>query len=118
MPGTGLNIIVCVDPRRCLALRYNGRSSLELLREIGDLVGEQGLGGQVRATPCQCIFGCTYGPRLDVINRGTGEKTLYGAVSGPVTISVRGRVSMERIPDDLQDLIRELLNQVLDQRSG
>jgi hypothetical protein len=110
MPGTGLNIIVCVDPRRCLALKSKGRNSLELLREIGGLVGEQGLDDQVKATPCQCIFGCTYGPRIDVINRRTGEKILYGAVSGPVNISVRGKVTMERIPNDLQDLIQQALD--------
>ena len=108
MPGTGLNIIVCVDPRRCLSLRFRGRNSLELLREIVELVDDQESAGRVKATPCQCIFGCTYGPRIDVINRGTGQKTLYGAVSGPVNISVRGRVTMEQIPENLQDLIRQI----------
>lgn len=74
------------------------------------MVSERGLAGRVKATPCQCIFGCTYGPRFDVFNRSTGEKTLYGTVSGPVTISVRGRVTMERIPENLQDLIQETLD--------
>ena len=110
MPGTGLNIIVCVDPRRCLSLRIKGRNSLELLQELRDLVIDQGLTGQVKSTPCQCIFGCTYGPRIDVINRDTGKKTLYGAVSGPVSISVRGKVAMKEIPDNLQDLIQQFLN--------
>ena len=110
MPGTGLNIIVCVDPRRCLALNYRGRNSLELLQEIEDRVSGLGLANQVKATPCQCIFGCTYGPRIDVINRSTGEKSLYGAIGGPVTISVRGRVEMKQIPDDLQDLIQDHLD--------
>ena len=101
---------MCVDPRRCLALNSKGRNSLELLQEIGDRVSEEGLAGQVKATSCQCIFGCTYGPRIDVINRSTGKKTLYGTISGPVTISVRGRVTMAQIPDNLQDLIQDNLD--------
>ena len=110
MPSTRLNIIVCVDARRCLALKFRGRNSLELLRDLQEHVETEGLAQQVQATPCQCIFGCTYGPRIDAINRDTRRKTLYGAVGGTVSISVRGRVQMEQIPEDLQQLIQDNLN--------
>ena len=96
-----LNIIVCIDPQRCLTLEYEGRDSRELLREIQDQIKEHDLAGRVQATPCRCIFGCTYGPRIDVINRATGEKILYGSVEAQVYISVRGRVDMNQIPNGL-----------------
>ena len=73
----------------------------ELLREIQDQIKEHDLAGRVQATPCRCIFGCTYGPRIDVINRATGEKILYGSVEAQVYISVRGRVDMNQIPNGL-----------------
>ena len=110
MTATLLNIIVCVDPARCLNLRYGGRSSVELLQDIQEAVQAEGLEGQVKATSCRCIFGCTYGPRIDVIDRTSRQKTLYGSVKGPVTISVRGRVNMELIPEEPADLFREHLN--------
>ena len=105
-----LNIIVCVDPQRCLTLEYGGRDSRELLREIQDQIKDHGLASRVQATPCRCIFGCTYGPRIDVINRTTGEKILYGTVEAPVNISVRGRVDMKKIPDGLIGLALDNLS--------
>ena len=102
MTSTLLNIIVCVDPVRCLRLRYQGRTSLELLQEIQGAVQEEGLEGQVKA--------CTYGPRIDVIDRTSRQKTLYGSAKGQVTISVRGRVNMELIPEEPADLFREHLH--------
>lgn len=105
-----LNIIVCVDPQRCLTLEYQGRNSERLLQEIQDQIRDQGMADRVQATPCRCIFGCTYGPRIDVINRVTGEKILYGSVDAPVNISVRGRVDMNRIPDHLIELAQANLS--------
>ena len=104
MSKPDLNIIVCVDPQRCLSLEYQGRNSERLLQEILDQVKDRGLEDRVQATPCRCIFGCTYGPRIDVINRTTGEKVLYGSVEASVYISVRGQVDMKKIPGDLIDL--------------
>ena len=106
-----LNIIVCVDPSRCLALSYRGRNSVDILRSVQGLILDEGLEEQVKATHCRCIFGCTYGPRIDVINRASREKTLYGSTGGPVTISVRGRVNMKRIPENLRDLIVDNLEE-------
>ncbi len=74
-----LNVIVCVDPRRCLSQRYNGLNGADLLGDLQTLVSEQGLDDQVQVTPCRCIFGCTYGPRVDVIRRWSGETRLYGS---------------------------------------
>ena len=69
MAKRDLNIIVCVDPVRCLSLEYQGKNSETLLREIQEQVKDQGLEDRVQATPCRCIFGCTFGPRIDIINR-------------------------------------------------
>lgn len=110
MAKPDLNIIVCVDPQRCLALNFQGRDSRGLLQEIQDQITNNGLADRVQATPCRCIFGCTYGPRIDVINRTTGEKTLYGAVEARVEISVRGRVDMKKIPDGLIELAQANLS--------
>ena len=81
----------------------------KLLQEIRDQVRDHGLADRVQATPCRCIFGCTYGPRIDVINRATGEKVLYGSLEAPVVISVRGRVDMKKIPDQLIEIAQDNL---------
>ena len=104
MPKPDLNIIVCVDPRRCLHLRSNGRDGPKLLDELRTTVEEHGLKERVQVTPCRYIFGCTYGPRIDVAKRWPGEKALYGTMDGEVTISIRGRVKMLKIPAELLDL--------------
>ena len=104
-----VNIIVCVDPRVCGHPAFPGVNGYELLDGLDETVREQDLGERVRVTECQCIFGCTFGPRADVIRRWDGEKLLYGSVSGTVTISVRGRVDMNAIPGDLADMLRDNL---------
>ena len=104
-----LNIIVCVDPRRCRWLDFGGRTGVDLLAELARLAAEQGLADRVQVTPCNCILGCTYGPRIDVARRGSGERVLYGGVAGDVTISIRGRVEMNQMPGELRDLILDNL---------
>ena len=104
MPGFDLNIIVCVDERRCLNLESGGRDSLSILEGLRNAVKEHDLEGSVQVTPCSCIFGCTYGPRIDVARRWSGGKVLYGAMEGRFTISVRGTVQLSKIPVELIDL--------------
>lgn len=101
-----VNFIVCTDPVRCLQRHSHGRNGESLLQELRDLVYQQGLEEQVQVTPCRCIFGCTYGPRIDVARRWSGEKLLYGTTGGPASISRRGPVSFSEIPEDLLELIR------------
>ena len=105
-----LNIIVCVDPRVCGHPGFPGVNGYELLDGLDETVREHGLEERVSVTECQCIFGCTYGPRADVIRRWDGQKLLYGSVSGSVTISVRGSVDMNAIPNDLSDMFRDNLH--------
>ena len=88
MPNPDLSIIVCVDQRRCKHLRLSGRNGPELLEELKTAIEDNGLKERVQVTHCQCIFGCTYGPRIDVAKRRSGGKTLYGTVDSEVTISV------------------------------
>ncbi len=109
MPKPDLNIIVCVDPRRCKYLRSNGRNGPELLEELKTTVEEHGLKERVQVTHCQCILGCTYGPRIDLAKRWSGGKVLYGIMDGEVTISIRGRVKMSKIPAELLDLALDKL---------
>ena len=104
MPKPDLNIIVCVDQRKCMHMRSNGRNGPELLAALKSAVEERALKERVQVTQCQCIFGCTYGPRIDVAKGRSGKKVLYGTVDREVTISIRGRVKMSKIPADLLDL--------------
>jgi hypothetical protein len=77
-----------------------------LLQGLRQVVRDQRLEEQVKVTPCRCIFGCTYGPRIDVARRWSGEKVLYGTIEGEATISRRGRVEFLEIPEDLSGLIK------------
>jgi hypothetical protein len=109
MPRPDLNIIVCVDRRKCLNAKAGGLNGPVLLEELRASVEDSGLQDQVQVTPCRCILGCTYGPRIDVAQRWSGEKVLYGTTEGRVTISIRGRVTFSRIPEDLASLITDNL---------
>ena len=104
MPKPDLNIIVCVDQRRCTHLRSNGRNGPELLEELKTAIEDYALKERVQVTHSRCIFGCTYGPRIDVAKRWSGGKALYGTMDGEVTISIRGMVKMLKIPAELLDL--------------
>ena len=104
-----LNIIVCVDARKCLWAESYGRSGGELLAELRRAVDDEGLEETVQVTPCLCIFGCTYGPRIDLVQRWSGEKILYGIGTGEVTITRRGKVSLREIPPNLSEMVRRNL---------
>jgi predicted metal-binding protein len=109
MPHYELNVIVCTDPRRCADASASGRNGDHLVDGLRRAVLKNGLTGQVQVTECRCIFGCTYGPRIDVARRWSGEKLLYGAFEGDATISRRGRVRFHQVPDDLTRLILDNL---------
>lgn len=100
---------MCVDPRRCLHLKSHGRDAAQLLGGLKAAVRQHRLESRVQVTPCRCIFGCSYGPRIDVARRWSGEKVLYGTSQGELTISVRGAVKMAKIPPVLLDLVLENL---------
>ena len=99
MPKPELNIIVCVAGT-CGPMDSMGHSFLRhwsaLLKTMRSTIGLK--------SPIACILGCTYGPRIDVAKRWAGEKSLYGTMEGKVTISIRGRVKMLKIPAALLDL--------------
>ena len=109
MANPDLNVIVCLDPRECLRKQVNGRNGADLLREFREAVDQQGLAGRVQVTPCRCIFGCTYGPRMDVVQRWSGRKLLYGSIEGEATITRRGRVNFSRIPESVSQVLRDNL---------
>ena len=104
-----LNIIVCVDARKCLWAESYGRSGGDLLAELRRAVLEEGLEEAVQVTPCRCIFGCTYGPRIDLVQRWSGEKILYGIGTGEVSITRRGKVTLREIPPSLTEMVRRNL---------
>ncbi len=106
-----LNIIVCVDARKCLWAESYGRSGEDLLAELRRAVEEEDLEEAVQVTRCLCIFGCTYGPRIDLVQRWSGEKILYGIGTGEVTITRRGKVSLREIPPNLSEMVRSNLPQ-------
>ena len=109
-----LNIIVCVDARKCLWAESYGRNGEDLLAELRRTIHEEGLEEAVQVTPCRCIFGCTYGPRIDLARRWSGEKILYGIGTGEVSITRRGQVSLREIPPSLREMVRSNLPQASD----
>ena len=112
-----LNIIVCVDSRKCLWAESYGRSGGDLLAELRHAVNEEGLEEAVQVTPCYCIFGCTYGPRIDLVRRWSGEKVLYGIGTGEVAITRRGKVSLREIPPNLSEMVLRNLPEASPDRS-
>ena len=108
-PRPDLNVIVCVDPRKCLFARSQAGSGAELYQDLQSAVREQGFQDAVQVTPCRCIFGCTYGPRIDVAKRWSGEKVLYGTIDGEATITRRGTVRFREIPYEISRVILDNL---------
>ena len=111
-----LHVVVCTDPRRCADASVNGGdgngcTGEDLADALRQVVQDNGLVAQVQVTECRCIFGCTYGPRIDVARRWSGEKLLYGVIDADALISRRGRVRFTRIPNDLSRLILDNLPQ-------
>lgn len=110
MPRYQVNVVVCTDPRHC---RHRpdgaGRDGGQLLAALQETVEANGWADRVQVSHCRCIFGCTYGPRIDVAQRGNGGKVLYGSVEGRAVISRRGAVDFHRIPNELSRLIRDNL---------
>ena len=111
MTRPDLYIIVCIDDRKCMHLESRGRNAAALLEGLKSVVKDHGLGEKVQVTRCYCIFGCTYGPRVDVIRRWSGGKALYGTTEGEVTISCRGRVKMSEVPQELLELVQDNLSE-------
>jgi predicted metal-binding protein len=110
MPQYELHIVVCTDPRRCAHQQDDaGRDGGELFTALTETVQDNELTARVQVSHCRCIFGCTYGPRIDVAQRGNGGKVLYGSVEGRAVISRRGAVDFHRIPNELSRLIRDNL---------
>ena len=99
-----ISALVCVDPARCLWKTIEGKTPLDLAWELKQQFGSS---KDINTTPCKCIFGCTYGPRIDIINHETKEKTLYGSVNKKVEISVRGIVAMNKIPKNVNELFKD-----------
>ena len=97
-----ISALICVDPARCLWKKIDNKTPLDILWELKQAFDSS---ENVNVTACKCIFGCTYGPRMDIINHETKEKTIYGSIDGEVEISVRGVVNMNKIPNNPQDLL-------------
>ena len=107
-PKPDVNIVVCVDEYGCQRWYSQGRNAENVLNELRDAVISD-TEGRVRVTTAGCILGCTYGPRFDVVRRWSGEKALYGAISGEATITRRGRVQFAPLPDDMARVIADNL---------
>ena len=103
-----VNIVVCTDEYGCARWYHQGRNAAGVLDELCEVVA--GLDrGRVQVTSAGCILGCTYGPRFDVARRWSGEKVLYGSISGQATITRRGRVQFSAIPGDLHQVVSDNL---------
>ena len=103
-----VNIVVCADEYGCGRWYYQGRNAAGVLSELRAAVAARD-DGRVQVTTAGCILGCTYGPRFDVARRWSGEKALYGSISGAATVTRRGRVSFAPIPADLSQVVTDHL---------
>ena len=102
-----VNIVVCADEYGCGRWHHRGRNADAVLNELSAAAEDSA--GRVQVTSAGCILGCTYGPRFDVIRRWSGEKALYGSITGEATVTRRGRVSFAPIPSDLGQVITDNL---------
>ncbi len=103
-----LEITVCVNPDGCLGRKvlarrdeggepreYGPREILGVLREI---IRDGGLDGEVRLQEKVCLWGCTFGPRIDVVKEGVVSRVyLYGREDYRGPISMRGKVQIRGI---------------------
>ena len=103
-----VRIIVCTDEYGCRRWYHRGRAADDVLKELHDAVDPLD-DSRVQVTTAGCILGCTFGPRLDVVRRWSGEKVLYGSISGAATVTRRGRVNFAAIPDDLEQMVADNL---------
>lgn len=107
-PRPDVNIVVCTDEYGCGRWFHRGKNSDAILSQLNDAVGAD-VAGKVQVTTAGCILGCTYGPRFDVVRRWSGEKALYGSISGEATVTRRGSVNFVPIPDNLAQVIEDHL---------
>ena len=103
-----VRIIVCTDEYGCGRWYHRGRAADDVLKELHDAVDPLD-DSRVQVTTAGCILGCTFGPRLDVVRRWSGEKVLYGSITGAATVTRRGRVNFAAIPDDLEQMVADNL---------
>ena len=103
-----VNIVVCTDEYGCGRWFHRGRNADAILAQLNDALAADDA-GKVQVTTAGCIMGCTYGPRFDVARRWSGEKALYGSISGEATVTRRGRVNFVPIPDSLDQVIADHL---------
>ena len=103
-----VNVVVCTDEYGCGRWYHRGRNAEDVLEDFRTAVGHWG-DDRTQVTTAGCILGCTYGPRFDVVRRWSGEKALYGSITGEVTITRRGRVRFAPIPDDLNEVLSDHL---------
>lgn len=103
-----VNVVVCTDEYGCGRWYHRGRNAGDVLNDLrtaADHLGDD----RVRVTTAGCILGCTYGPRFDVARRWSGEKALYGSITGEATVTRRGRVRFATIPEDLDQVLSDHL---------
>ena len=103
-----VHIVVCTDEYGCGRWYHRGRAADDVLQELQEAANHLG-DSRAQVTTAGCILGCTFGPRFDVVRRWSGEKVLYGSISGTATVTRRGRVSFAPIPDDLEQMVADHL---------
>ena len=103
-----VNVVVCTDEYGCGRWYHRGRNAQDVLDDFRTAVRHWG-DDRAQVTTSGCILGCTYGPRFDVARRWSGEKALYGSITGEATVTRRGRVRFAPIPDDLNEVLSDHL---------
>ncbi len=103
-----VNVVVCTDEYGCGRWYHRGRNAADVLGDFRTATEDLG-DDRVQVTTSGCILGCTYGPRFDVVRRWSGEKALYGSITGEASVTRRGRVRFAPIPDDLGEVLSDHL---------
>ncbi len=83
MPKPELNIVVCVDRRRCMHKRSNGRNGPELLAALKSTVEEHALKERVQVKPIVSAYlAVPMGPGLTWPRGGLAKRPCTGIWTG------------------------------------
>ena len=103
-----VHVVVCTDEYGCGRWFHRNRNAEAILSELRKAADDL-QDHRVQVSAAGCILGCTYGPRFDVARRWSGEKVLYGSISGEAAVTRRGRVRFAAIPDDIGRVLADNL---------
>ncbi len=106
--GNSTSTYTC--PKRSVVVNGKEYGPKELVEELTRVVSDNNLQDKVEIVQTGCLWGCTYGPRLDV--EVDGNVVLYGCADYSGVISSRGEVKIIGMDglDSISNIIYDNLN--------